>query len=269
MLTMDCDIIKDDLLKNISERFNIDYDLLLEELNKIKITKHTKSKYSCDNNFFSRDNELSFYWAGFLAADGCLFKKINTKTINLYISDKDEGHLRLFKNHVNYNGIIRRSMTRRDNPNWKDTTQCGMVISSAEMFNDLGRFNLKPNKSLIYEFPEHLKNHEYIHHFIRGYIDGDGCFYFDASRNRVCFELRGTNNCMQNILDIFGEQCGIKHESNVTKPDATSKIKLSGKKYMFKLVDYLYKDATIFLQRKYDIAKLCYDIGKRKNKVHK
>ncbi len=28
-------------------------------------------KYTCDDDFFSRDTEEAFYWAGFIAADGC------------------------------------------------------------------------------------------------------------------------------------------------------------------------------------------------------
>jgi hypothetical protein len=33
-------------------------------------------RYSFNERFFSKDSEKSFYWAGFIAADGCLLKKI-------------------------------------------------------------------------------------------------------------------------------------------------------------------------------------------------
>lgn len=46
----------------------------------------------------------------------------------------------------------------------------------------------------------------------------------------------------------------------MTTPDSTSKLKYSGKKILPKIVDFLYKDATIYFQRKYDIANLSYKL---------
>lgn len=41
----------------------------------IKTLPHKKhKKYTCDDDFFSRDNPESFYWAGFIAADGFLIE---------------------------------------------------------------------------------------------------------------------------------------------------------------------------------------------------
>lgn len=59
------EVIKKDLLKTISIKYNIPIDELIEMLSLIRKSKIVKSKYSCDHNFFSRDNEKSFYWAGY------------------------------------------------------------------------------------------------------------------------------------------------------------------------------------------------------------
>lgn len=40
-------------------------------------------KIPFNESFFSKDNELSFYWAGMLAADGCLIDRA-TYCLELY-----------------------------------------------------------------------------------------------------------------------------------------------------------------------------------------
>jgi hypothetical protein len=149
------DIIKNDLLKSISEKFNIPHNDLIYELNLINKTRNTKSKYSCDHNFFSRDNELSFYWAGFIAADGCAFKKGESKTLTISLSEKDIKHLEMFKDHIRFDGVISNSITKhsKNNPKWNDSIKRTISISSSQIFEDLKRFNINPNKTKIYQFP--------------------------------------------------------------------------------------------------------------------
>src|ERR1700678_2051133 len=65
------------------------FDVHLETLRKYFITnniEYTKrQKYTCDHEFFSRDNEASFYWAGFIAADGNISKDNRRISIELGI----------------------------------------------------------------------------------------------------------------------------------------------------------------------------------------
>lgn len=250
------EIIEKDFLKNISEKFSIPYDLLTEELGKLEKIRITRSKYSCNHNFFASDNELSFYWAGFIAADGCAYKKGQNKTLNIALSNKDENHLLKFKEHICFDGILHKSITKHSlkNPKWNDSSKVSLQISSAKIFEDLERFNIVPNKTKIYTFPKWLKEHKLVNHFMRGYIDGDGSFFYDASRDRVCFELRGTYDFLCDFKDVLDSNINIKNKSNVTTPDSTSKIKYYGKKTVPYVVDFIYNNSSFCLQRKYDIA---------------
>lgn len=253
------EVIKEDLLRNISEKYNIDYNNLLIDLEQLSITKTVKSKYFCNHNFFNEDSEQSFYWAGFIAADGCVFSKnLNIKKIIISLSDKDEEHLFKFKSNINFTGPISKSTTKRINKKWKDSTKCTITISSYKLFDSLKRFNIVPNKTNILTFPNHLKEHPLINHFMRGYVDGDGSFYINKNRRRVCFELRGTYGFLKDYQHILENNLNKRTKVKITIPDSTSKIKYSGIKIMPSLVDFLYKDATIFMERKYNIAKKCY-----------
>lgn len=250
------DVIKNDLLKSISDRFNIEYNHLIEEFDKLNKLRSVNSKYSCDHNFFSRDNEQSFYWAGFLAADGCVYKRGENRTLIISLAEKDTDHLLMFKNHINYDGVIYSSTSKHSlkNPKWNDSIKKTLSISSDSIFDNLKRFNLEPNKTKIYTFPQWLKSHPLVNHYMRGYVDGDGSWFEDKSRNRICFELRGNKEFLQDYRSILESNLDIKSRTTVTTPDSTSKIKYYGKHLVPQVADFLYKDATIYLQRKYDIA---------------
>lgn len=254
---IELDIIKNDLLKTISEKFSIPYDDLIIELNNIKRVRITNSKYSCNHNFFSVDNELSFYWAGFIAADGCAYKRGNSKTLSLSLAEKDLDHLLRFKTDINFDGMIHKSISKHSqtNPKWNDSIKRSLQISSPQIFTDLERFNIVPNKTKIYTLPDWIKIHPLVHHFMRGYVDGDGSFYLDKKRNRICFELRGNKQFLISFQEILENSLTIKSKVNVTTPDSTSKIKYSGIKIMPEIIEFLYKNASIYMNRKYMKAK--------------
>jgi hypothetical protein len=225
-------------------------------------------KYSCNDNFFSNDNEQSFYWSGFIAADGCVFERGHSKTLHLNLSENDLEHLLKFKNIIEFNGIINTSIARHSlkNPKWHDSIKKSIVISSQQIFEDLKRFNVVPNKTKIYTFPGWLINHPLVNHFMRGYVDGDGSWFEDIKRGRICFELRGNKDFLQDYKSILETALDIKSRVTVTTPDSTSKIKYYGKHLVPQLVDFLYKDATVYLQRKYDIAMKSKDVKKERKR---
>lgn len=253
---IDKKIIETDLLPMIASKYNLPLSSLLEDLKSIKKTRISKSKYSCDHHFFSRDNEASFYWAGFLAADGCVFNRGNSFTLHLNLSEKDLSHLKKFKKDLSFNGIISKSITKHSqkNPKWNDSIKRGVIISSFKIFEDLKRFNITPNKTKSYSFPKWLVDHKMVNHFLRGYVDGDGSFYYQKSRDRVCLEVRGTYDFLISFKEVVDKHVKDTCKVQVTTPDSTSKLKYSGKKFVPQLVDFLYKDANVYMLRKKDKA---------------
>src|SRR5258708_30414655 len=115
-----------------------------------------KRKYSCNDNFFSEDNELSFYVAGFIAADGCvLLNNEHSKVsyVNIKLSKNDRQHL------VNINNILMSSRPIRDYKN-KYSGESVLKITSDKMCQDLSKkFNVVPRKSKTYIFPNFVKEH--------------------------------------------------------------------------------------------------------------
>ena len=107
-------------------------------------------------------------------------------------------------------------------------------------------------KSLILKFPnEEQVPKELIHHFIRGYFDGDGTAYFykriinNKEYIEYCLGFISSIsfiNSLQNYINIGS--------SSIINNGKNSSLYVKDKKSVKFLIDFLYKDATIYLERK-------------------
>lgn len=222
-------------------------------------------KYNCDHDFFSRENEESFYVAGFIAADGCVKNHSSSKNsfqIQIGLSQRDQEHLEKIKYLLKSDAPIKNFLIKNSKRNikWNDTWSSQINITSKQMFEDLKKFNIVPRKTLIYTFPEWMKNHPLKHHFIRGYNDGDGSFYISKLPDhkkvkQICFSMRGTPEFLLFIQSILEQECKLrKRDKPIRISSGHGCLEYGGNSVVSKITDYLYKNATIFLPRKREIA---------------
>lgn len=239
--------------------------------------EETRRKYKCNDAFFSQNAEDSFYVAGFLAADGWKTKKGGgAYAVGLHLAKKDFKHLVRMRDLMGSNAKL---MYREGKSPSSDTItySYSFVIRSKQMYKDLERFNIVENKTYIYNMPEWLKTHSLVHHFLRGYIDGDGCFNIAQNKGQkkhINFSMRGTAEMLTSFNDIMVTNGIIVNEHDISpkvgfKYAAFDKLQYSGNNTCSKLYDFLYNDATIYLERKHDIAAkskewIVYGTGRRR-----
>lgn len=218
--------------------------------------------HSCNQDFFAEDNEQSFYWAGFLAADGCVRAHSNGKEINylsLGLAKKDKQHVELFKTHINSTAPIGDYLNKNSkiNSEWNDTWRSEIKITSLKLCNDLKRFGIGPRKSLTYSFPDWLIDHPLVNHFMRGYFDGDGSFYIGGLRDgrtvkQLYFSLRGTSDFLLLYRKILERECNLEiREKPIRINNGIGVLEYGGNGILKNIGDFLYKDATLYLDRKY------------------
>ena len=110
-------------------------------------------------------------------------------------------------------------------------------------------------KSLILDFPKWLKP-EWYPHFIRGVYDGDGSIYLNTCRGKraVTVTITSTEQFCKALVDICAKYIGIKtHIYDASCHNGITKVfALSGRNITKKFLDWIYQDANIYLQRKYD-----------------
>ncbi len=228
----------------VAEYFGVSPSTIKKNFKNNHITFKNTNKLKVNDNFFSTDTPHSFYVAGFIAADGNVCKELSIR-----LSKKDRRHLEKINNILQSQRII------RDYPNEYSGVSV-LRISSPQIITDLKKFGVIPNKSLIYQFPKYVIDHPLRHHFMRGYFDGDGSFWIQNQyHHKVCFGLRGTVKFLLAYRDILERECGLpKRKNAVPVYDNCGMLSYGGNKNISKISDFLYKDATLFLERKRNIS---------------
>lgn len=231
--------------QKIANQLNVSESFINKKLKELNITKRSNSIYRrrpWNENFFNKINtEEKAYWLGFLYADGCVHDKPNgQKLITLVVKDKEV--VEKFIKALNGNFEVKQ---------YNDVY--GVYLTSKIMFNDLCKLGCVPRKSLILKFP--IINLKFISHFIRGYFDGDGSVFIYKRKGKIkSSESIGVGICgTEELLSTLVQHAPI----NIPKKDKRNSgnvwySSIFGSKKALAFYNYLYKDATIFLNRKKD-----------------
>lgn len=233
-----------------------DEDYENEVRNKIQSIPFREQKHEIDQYYFDdlRNPEV-VYTLGFLYADGN-----NTKTlqqVNLCLEEHDKAILE----KINQTLKNSKELHYVDNSNKHDfgytyKNQYNLCMQNKRISLVLNELGIVPNKSLILEFPKWLHPSLY-NHFLRGVFDGDGSihrFERKTSTPQITVTITSTENFCKAITDICAEYIGIRgHIYDASCHNGVTKVfTLCGCNVCQQFLNWLYKDATIFLNRKYD-----------------
>ena len=221
--------------------------------------RQNKTKFN-ENVFDNIDTEEKAYWLGFIFADGYIS---STKyTFEICLKGADKRHLDKFNNfmqHENKNHVKLSYV----NLNGKKFERCRWAVTNKHLWETLNNFGCTPRKSLSLQFPNLniFKTHDLIYHFIRGYFDGDGCFSRSICKKIVNpnVSLLGTYDFLYQISDILKIKGRFLHDKRHNQNTYTM--------YFNKLdtlifLEYIYKNASIYLNRKYQLY-LFFKDGRR------
>ncbi|MBI2134341.1 hypothetical protein HYU11_06720 [Candidatus Woesearchaeota archaeon] len=201
-------------------------------------------KFKSDEYFFDTFNEASSYLLGFIYADGNV--SWNPKkcyySLTITSSAKDRDHLEKFRNLLKSNKPLLFSAK---------TNSYRLIVNSKRMCKRLIDLGVIPNKSLKVKFPEFLPS-QYLKHFIRGIIDGDGSInYFNRKRSPY-FSIRiysGSQPFLIKLAEKISQSINVGgNVRKIGKNVYSLAYECSRGK---RLAEYIYSDADIYLKRKY------------------
>lgn len=203
-----------------------------------------------EHAFDKIDDEQSAYWLGFLFADGHLrkAKKQKAHSLTITLSIKDKEHLLKFNTFLESDYIIRECNKKYQYGSRKVAELTITGQDFGKRLHNLGLIN-KDIKLTMNEIDKSV-----IHHFIRGFFDGDGCI----AKNRIEIIFCGTDEITKWIRIIFHETLGTNIEQKLVKNSRSTIIKYltyGGRNQAKMIYDWMYKDATVYLPRK----KLIFD----------
>lgn len=124
--------------------------------------------YAVNARFFRDVNPLTAYFAGFLAADGCVYVNHGAARLVVSLQARDLGHLEKLRTAISYGGPIK--VLHQNGRSYVTMVVAGV----SEMLDDLRRnFNITPRKTYSLRPPTSLDEVNALA-FIMGLIDGDG-----------------------------------------------------------------------------------------------
>lgn len=246
-------------LEILSEEYSISVDNLANRVANNKWTKaKKKTKYSCNENYFDTiDTEHKAYWLGFLMADGYITSKRvrpncgnESQCVGFSISIKDAELFEKFKQDIESNHPVNFYNV---SSGYNQNTKVGRIlITSQHMVDSLKSYGMVENKTLILKFPK--ISPDLIPAFIRGYSDGDGSLVISHLANgeiKYSWDITSTKEMCEGILKYFGKENLKLYQRFPERNTNNWTIKFSGNIQVPRLLSIIYKDATIFLSRKY------------------
>lgn len=246
-------------ITKISKIFNVSRETISLRLHKNNISIRKKGshlrKYALDEKYFDNiDSENKAYFLGLLYADGC--NHFSDKRISLSLQEGDKDILSKFSSLL-YNAEFLQFVKGRNG----SKNQFCLNIHSVYMSNKLNELGCVARKSLILEFPQWLIGENLKRHFIRGYFDGDGSISSSKRRNRqdYVWSIISTNSFCNDVSKFINEELGthsgtkLHFGKRLTCPgnNITTTISVRGNYQILKLMNWLYKDSTIYLDRKF------------------
>jgi len=214
--------------------------------------------YKINDNYLDKINQESSWFIGIMAADG------NIKKNNRSFSISQSGSsgqiiIEYIKKILSYNGKTYIQYPK------KGLETFGIVCTSPKLIDKLSEFNIIPNKSLIYKFPETI-DQVFFASFIRGYFEGDGCAgIYDNGKGSKYLQISfvGTFEFIKKCSEI------IPIKGNIIEKSAKNcfEIRWYSKKALT-VADWLYKDDNLFIGKKYEIIQNAKKIKNKKEKPH-
>lgn len=193
-------------------------------------------QYNVDLGFFEKiDSEDKAHVLGLLYTDG----SNNGKGFTINSIDKD--CIEKIKEKLKYTGPI--SIIKPKGRSKKD--QYHLSIRRMKISQDLSKLGCIKKKSLVLKFPSNnIVPIEFIKSFILGVLEGDGCI----AKNSVSFH--GTYDMMIGIKNFIKENLNI--ELTLYKQRNIFALYSNKKKESQMLLNWLYQNAEVYMNRKYD-----------------
>ena len=204
---------------------------------------------------FDEWNEQTAYIFGFILADGYIKSKDyggEHNILRISVHSRDVDIIYKIAAVLKYRGNITHFIVDRDKVRMKkDTPESSIAVHNKWLINQLAVKGMTMlDKSNTVVFPANVPN-QYIRHLIRGIIDGDGWASAKQIHDHDTFIIGvcGTYDIVSKIKENLPIDCSDIAIYQMTK--TCFRWNIQGGR-AFKIAEWLYKDATIYLDRKYN-----------------
>lgn len=169
-----CEMYGKKTAHQISKELNCSVSFIHKIWKEKSLSGSIKTIYSYNEKYFEViDTSEKAYWLGFIAADGCLYRREGHQgMVSIAINEKDLELLNNFKNEINTTKPI--SITQHKKR--PETRMANLQITGDKIFNDILSLGIGIRKTYDMDLDQVFQKipKKYIPDFILGYFDGDG-----------------------------------------------------------------------------------------------
>lgn len=201
-------------------------------------------KHTVNDRFFDVLTENSAYLLGYIYADGNIAWNPQKGYYCLTITSaaKDKEHLERVRALLSSTKPLLFS---------SKTNFYRLIVNSRYVCERLMMLGVLPKKSLTVQSP-HFLPPDYLRHFIRGVIDGDGTVFYLNRKRSPYFSIKLCSGSEEFLVDLAK---AIKRHTYISGNVRKTKSSLFIVEYTCsrakKLGEYIYADASTYLERKY------------------
>lgn len=212
--------------------------------------------------FDTIDTELKAYCLGFLYADGSVGHYGGDYSIRIHIHRDDAEILDLFQRCVETTKPW--YIDKRD--------RAILAVSNKRLYQALERLGVVQAKTFKITFPTPDQvPPQLLHHFIRGYFDGDGSVSGREHQIRVMGVSITSNMPFAVILQDTLVEVGFSRTkihpipSKVQEGQLVGVLHYGGGRNVQRFYDYIYRNATVYLARKHTRMRRLLDLRAENN----
>lgn len=224
--------------RQVAGHLGVSRDCIRGALRRQGVRPRTREKanrlYSVNGNVFDViDTEHKAYFLGLLYADGCVVRR----SLEFSQNEKDSILTKRLKMFLQSEHPIKETVATCDGKQYAQAKICITDKHLADRLRELGILPQRPShKSTVIQIPTHLHRH-----FVRGFFDGDGC-----AQTKPGLSFVGRLDFMKWVQGTVGTESSIyKHPKS-----RVYYLRYASKKRAMPVVEFMYYDATTWLERK-------------------
>ena len=235
----------------------------------LRINRKQRSTMSCGCGKKSRliknidyfkelDTEAKAYILGFLASDGTITydTENGVYSVKIVVNSIDRHILEIIKKEFNTGVEVKDYIETANLPQGGTCASklSSLLLCSKELVEDVMKYGVVPRKSLVLDINYNLIPKELKRHFWRGLYDGDGSFGVYGEKEILELSLITSKTMAEStkeeILKIFPD-FKINYYPAMGCSENTVRLFLTTQYQAFTFLNYMYKNNTICLERKY------------------
>lgn len=249
-------------LESVAIKYNITSNYFSRWFKKLNLptrsNKINSAKYHYDSSIFeSVDTPEKAYWLGFLSSDGFIQskRKHSSYKVGISLAKQDENHLYKFRDFIHGDMPIK---TYECKVGYRPGAIYSKILITGDKFaEDLIKHGVVEHKSEILLPPNIDTNLR--RHYIRGYFDGDGSIWSQTNSRGVNKQYSasfiGTESVLKFIQSELMDAKVIKRLYPMNprhEGDSVLQFKFGGNKTFGRFMEYIYSNATVYLDRKFE-----------------